>query len=59
MIPSQDTFPYTIQVVSDIMMSDGSTSMATVCGASLSLMDAGIPIKGPCSRNCNGINKRK
>jgi len=47
LIPSKDAFPYTIRVVSDILGSNGSSSMATVCGASLSLMDAGIPTKAP------------
>ncbi len=45
LIPDEDEFPYTIRVVSDILESNGSSSMATVCGASLSLMDAGVPIK--------------
>jgi polyribonucleotide nucleotidyltransferase len=45
LIPSEDKFPYVIQIVSDILSSNGSSSMASVCGASLSLMDAGIPIK--------------
>jgi polyribonucleotide nucleotidyltransferase len=45
LVPSKDEFPYTIRVVSDILESNGSSSMATVCGASLSLMDAGIPMK--------------
>ncbi len=45
LIPSEDEFPYTIRVVSDVLESNGSTSMATVCGASLSLMDAGVPLK--------------
>ncbi len=45
LIPDEDSFPYTIRVVSDILESNGSSSMATVCGASLSLMDAGVPIK--------------
>ena len=45
MLPSQEDFPYTIRVVSDILESNGSSSMATVCGASLSLMVAGVPIK--------------
>ena len=45
LIPDEDAFPYTIRVVSDILESNGSSSMATVCGASLSLMDAGVPIK--------------
>ncbi len=44
LIPDEEIFPYTIRVVSDILESNGSTSMATVCGASLSLMDAGVPI---------------
>ena len=45
LIPDEEEFPYTIRVVSDILESNGSTSMATVCGASLSLMDAGVPIQ--------------
>jgi len=49
LLPPTDRFPYTIRVVSDIMESNGSTSMATVCGASLSLMHAGVPIKAPCA----------
>jgi len=48
-IPSEEKFPYTIRVVSEIMSSNGSTSMASVCGSSLSLMDAGVPIKAPVS----------
>jgi polyribonucleotide nucleotidyltransferase len=43
MIPSQEEFPYTIRVVSDILESNGSSSMASVCGSSLSLMEAGVP----------------
>lgn len=46
-IPPDDKFPYTIRVVSEIMSSNGSTSMASVCGSTLSLMDAGVPIKTP------------
>jgi len=46
-LPKPDEFPYTIRLVSDILESNGSTSMATVCGGSLSLMDAGVPIKAP------------
>jgi polyribonucleotide nucleotidyltransferase len=46
-LPTAEQFPYTIRVVSDILESNGSTSMATVCGATMSLMDAGVPIKGP------------
>jgi polyribonucleotide nucleotidyltransferase len=44
LIPDEETFPYTLRVVSDILESNGSSSMATVCGASLSLMDAGVPL---------------
>lgn len=44
-LPGEDEFPYTIRVVSDILESNGSSSMATVCGASLSMMDAGVPLK--------------
>jgi len=47
MIPDELDFPYTIRVTSEIMESNGSTSMATVCGATLSLMDAGVPLKAP------------
>ncbi|MGB9911444.1 MAG: polyribonucleotide nucleotidyltransferase [Microgenomates group bacterium] len=46
-IPSEEKFPYTIRVVSEVMSSNGSTSMASVCGSTLSLMDAGVPIKAP------------
>ena len=47
-IPSMDDFPYVLRVVSEITESNGSSSMASVCGASLSLMDAGVPIKAIC-----------
>lgn len=56
-IPSKDEFPYTIRVVSDILESNGSSSMATVCGASLSLMDAGIPIKASVAGVAMGLIK--
>ena len=46
-IPSEDSFPYTIRIVSEILESNSSSSMATVCGGSLALMDAGVPIKAP------------
>ena len=46
-IPQEDSFPYTIRVVSEVLSSAGSTSMASVCGSSLALMDAGVPIKSP------------
>lgn len=54
-IPSKDEFPYTIRVVSDILESNGSSSMATVCGATLSLMDAGVPIKAPVAGVAMGL----
>jgi polyribonucleotide nucleotidyltransferase len=55
MIPSEDIFPYTVRVVSDILESNGSSSMASVCGASLALMDAGVPIKAPVSGIAMGL----
>jgi len=55
MIPSEDKFPYTMRVVSDILESNGSSSMATVCGASLSLMDAGAPLKVPVAGVAMGL----
>jgi polyribonucleotide nucleotidyltransferase len=54
-IPSSDTFPYTIRIVSDILESNGSSSMATVCGAALSLMDAGVPILAPVAGIAMGL----
>ena len=45
MLPEQEKFPYTIRVVSEVLSSNGSTSMASTCGSSLALMDAGVPIK--------------
>jgi polyribonucleotide nucleotidyltransferase len=57
MIPSQDEFPYTIRVVSDIFESNGSSSMASVCGSTLSLMDAGVPIKKPVAGIAMGLIK--
>ncbi|GAB4347328.1 MAG: polyribonucleotide nucleotidyltransferase [Candidatus Abyssubacteria bacterium] len=55
MMPSFEEFPYTIRVVSDILESNGSSSMATVCGATLSLMDAGVPIKAPVAGIAMGL----
>ena len=46
-IPSEEEFPYAIRVVSEVVSSNGSTSQASVCGSTLSLMDAGVPIKKP------------
>ena len=57
MIPSAEEFPYTIRVVSDILESNGSSSMASVCGSSLSLMDAGVPIKRPVAGIAMGLIK--
>jgi polyribonucleotide nucleotidyltransferase len=57
MIPSQEEFPYTIRVVSDILESNGSSSMASVCGSTLSLMDAGVPIKQPVAGIAMGLIK--
>jgi len=57
MIPSQEQFPYTIRVVSDIFESNGSSSMASVCGSTLSLMDAGVPIKAPVAGIAMGLIK--
>ncbi len=54
-IPSREEFPYTIHVVTEILSSNGSTSMASVCGSSLSLMDAGVPIKAPVAGIAMGI----
>ena len=54
-LPSKEEFPYTIRVTSDITESNGSSSMATVCGGSLSLMDAGVPLKRPVSGIAMGL----
>src|SRR4051794_36136589 len=56
-VPSQEEFPYTIRVVSDIFESNGSSSMASVCGSSLSLMDAGVPIRKPVAGIAMGLIK--
>lgn len=58
LVPPKEEFPYTIQVVSDILESNGSSSMATVCGASLSLMDAGVPLKRACAGVAMGLVAR-
>ncbi|MEO0099078.1 MAG: polyribonucleotide nucleotidyltransferase [candidate division WOR-3 bacterium] len=55
----KDSFPYTIRVVSDILESNGSSSMATVCGACLALMDAGVPIKSHCAGIAMGLIKEE
>ncbi|WP_458095522.1 polyribonucleotide nucleotidyltransferase [Roseomonas sp. WA12] len=57
LLPDKDKFPYTIRVVSEITESNGSSSMATVCGTSLALMDAGAPLKRPCAGIAMGLIK--
>ena len=57
MLPPADQFPYTIRVVSEITESNGSSSMASVCGASLALMDAGVPLKAPVAGIAMGLIK--
>ena len=57
MIPGEESFPYTVRVVSDILESNGSSSMATVCGGCLALMDAGVPIKDPVAGIAMGLVK--
>ena len=56
-LPNDDDFPYTIRIVSEVTESNGSSSMATVCGASLSLMDAGVPISSPVAGIAMGLIK--
>ncbi len=56
-VPKEDEFPYTIRVVSDVLESNGSSSMATVCGATMSLMDAGVPIKDMVAGIAMGLIK--
>jgi polyribonucleotide nucleotidyltransferase len=55
LLPTKEEFPYTIRVLSDITESNGSSSMATVCGGSLALMDAGVPLKRPCAGIAMGL----
>src|SRR5437867_7412437 len=55
MLPAHHDFPYTIRVVSEITESNGSSSMATVCGSSLALMDAGVPLKRPTAGIAMGL----
>ncbi|MXW65859.1 MAG: polyribonucleotide nucleotidyltransferase [Gemmatimonadales bacterium] len=57
LLPAYEDFPYTIRVVSDILESNGSSSMASVCGGSLSLMDAGVPMRAPCAGIAMGLIK--
>ncbi|MDA8325131.1 MAG: polyribonucleotide nucleotidyltransferase, partial [Nitrospiraceae bacterium] len=55
MVPAKEEFPYTIRIVSDILESNGSSSMATVCASVLALMDAGVPIKSPVAGIAMGL----
>ncbi len=57
LLPQYEEFPYTLRVVSEILESNGSSSMATVCGGALALMDAGVPIKSPCAGVAMGLIK--
>ncbi|WP_213974663.1 polyribonucleotide nucleotidyltransferase [Tepidanaerobacter acetatoxydans] len=59
MIPSEEAFPYTIRLVSEVLSSNGSSSMASVCGSTLALMDAGVPIKAPVSGVAMGLIKQE
>jgi polyribonucleotide nucleotidyltransferase len=54
-VPTEEEFPYTLRLVSDVLSSNGSTSMASVCGSTLSLMDAGVPIKSPVAGIAMGL----
>jgi polyribonucleotide nucleotidyltransferase len=56
-LPPEESFPYTIRIVSEVLESNGSTSMATVCGGSLSLMDAGVPVSAPVAGIAMGLIK--
>jgi polyribonucleotide nucleotidyltransferase len=56
-LPAEENFPYTIRIVSEVLESNGSTSMATVCGGSLSLMDAGVPVSAPVAGIAMGLIK--
>ncbi|KYO65760.1 polyribonucleotide nucleotidyltransferase [Thermovenabulum gondwanense] len=59
MIPPEEEFPYTIRLVSEVLSSNGSTSMASVCGSTLALMDAGVPIKSPVAGIAMGLIKEE
>src|SRR5262249_25474257 len=57
LLPHFEEFPYTIRLVSEVLESNGSSSMATVCSGSLALMDAGVPMKAPCAGVAMGLIK--
>ena len=54
-IPAEETFPYALRLVSEVLSSNGSSSMASVCGSTLALMDAGVPIKAPVAGVAMGL----
>src|SRR3990172_9219348 len=56
-LPPQDDFPYTMRLVSEVLSSNGSTSMASVCGSTLALLDTGVPIKAPVAGIAMGLVK--
>ncbi|HUG54665.1 MAG TPA: polyribonucleotide nucleotidyltransferase [Vicinamibacteria bacterium] len=56
-LPDEETFPYTVRIVSDILESNGSSSMASICGGTLALLDAGVPLKGPVAGVAMGLVK--
>ncbi len=58
-LPAKDTFPYVLRVVSEVLSSNGSTSMASVCGSTLALMDAGVPLKAPVGGAAMGLIKEE
>ena len=58
-IPDEETFPYTIRIVSEVLSSNGSSSMASVCGSTLALMDAGVPIKRPVAGIAMGLRETR
>lgn len=59
LLPAYEDFPYTIRIVSEVLESNGSSSMASVCGASLALMDAGVPLRAPCAGVAMGLIKEE
>ena len=58
LLPEEDSFPYTVRVVSEVLESNGSSSMASVCGSSLALMDAGVPITSGRRRHLHRDGER-
>src|SRR2546430_7038415 len=59
LLPPYDQFPYTLRIVSDILESNGSSSMATVCGGSLALFDAGVPMTAACAGVAMGLRSEE